>query len=151
MLASGSLTLAESRVRSGELVSLRAGLATTARRPAAGGNDASREDAADRWAELALAAVARVGVGPVIPATLRHVPAGDLPPEPAVDPRTAMLEGADLLRGGRGEAFTTWNRATAKALGARLSGDGLVVLDGTARLEDTALVLLALQVAYRTY
>ena len=62
-----------------------------------------------------------------------------------------MLEGADVLRGGRGDAFVTWNRATARTLGARLSDDGLVILDGTANLEETALVLLALQVAYRTY
>jgi len=147
MLANGSMTPAESRARSLELASLRTSIATAARSGAA----SPGTEAADRWAELAVAAVARAGVGPAVPAMLRLQPSGDLPPAPAVDPRTAMLEGADLLRGGRGAAFATWNRATARSLGSKLSGDGLVVLDGTANLEETALVLLALQVAYRTY
>lgn|GEM_PF-3563221 len=147
MLANGSMTPAESRARALELASLRTGIATAAR----SGTATPGAEAADRWAELAVAAVARAGVGPSVAAALRVHPSGDLPPSPAVEPRTAMLEGADLLRGGRGDAFATWNRATAKSLGAKLSGDGLVILDGTADLEETALVLLALQVAYRTY
>ncbi len=147
MLANGSMTPAESRARAIELASLRTSIATAARSRAA----TPGAEAADRWAELAVSAVARAGVGPAAAATLRLHPSGDLPPSPAVDPQTAMLEGADLLRGGRGDAFAAWNRATAKSLGAKLSGDGLVIRDGTAHLEETALVLLALQVAYRTY
>ena len=153
MLASGSLTPAESRGRSTELASLRTDIATATRvaSPKPDVPATPRADAAERWAELALGAISRAGVGPAVPATLRVHPSGDLPLAPAVDPQTAMLEGADVLRGGRGDAFVTWNRATAKTLGARLSGDGLVVRDGTANLEETALILLSLQVAYRTY
>ena len=155
ILSGGSLTPAESRLRRVSMLSLAMAVRDEAREgrraPAAGPDAAKSADA--RWTELALVAAARAGIlesstlaASVVLVDVGAIRAGD-------DVRTAMLDGTSLLKDRRGMAFTAWNTATARTLSARLGADGLVT--GTAapraRAEETALVLLALQVAYRTY
>ena len=64
-----------------------------------------------------------------------------------------VLRGTSLLLGRRVREFRSWSREALPGLAARVGPSGLVsdVTDAGAQIEETALVLLALQVSYRTY
>ena len=136
MLSSGSLTLAESRSRFAE-VEARARSLRDAHR-AAGTVPAG-------WSALALASAARLGIGRGPTLARLEVPAGG--PE--------MMQGTALLLGGRVRDFEAWTAQVTPAVLQRLATDGLARTRADAplgeRLEETALLLLALQVSYRTY
>jgi hypothetical protein len=71
--------------------------------------------------------------------------------EVPADPRRAMLEGTALLLEKRGE-FRDWSRLVSPDLKARLAPDGLARGAAVgARVEETAWIVLALEVPYRTY
>lgn len=147
LLANGDLTPAEARFRIAGLSPL-----AHAVQAAAASAPYDRSASADaRWTELALAAAARVGA--IRATTVATTTIDPSTVRPADDVRTAMLDGTTLLKDRRGTAFRAWNTDTARRLGARLGGDGLIAgtTSSPARAEETALVLLALEVAYRTY
>ncbi len=150
LLSSGDLTPAEARFRIHGLAPL-ASRVQSAVQTAAASRDGGRAGTDARWSDLALAAAARAGA--LRGTTVATVTIDPSTVRPADDVRTAMLDGTTLLKDRRGTTFKAWNAETARTLGARLGADGLIV--GTAkpaaRAEETALVLLALEVAYRTY
>lgn len=105
------------------------------------------------WAIWALDAAARSGVVTVSPAdqqTFRTWVAGAAvgEAEAQADPMGALSTGTALLFSERGAAkprFLRWSHSNAERLVSLLDPTG------RARSGDTALILLALQVAYRTY
>jgi hypothetical protein len=139
MLAHGALTPADHKARTEELRAAAAGLA-----PAGGASDAS-----GAWRALALESLDRVGLlskpdaaasGAVL-ATLA-LP-GDAPD---------VLRGSQYLLGKQVREFRLWSSDTLPALARRLGSDGLARGASEAeRAEETALVLLAMAVPYRTY
>jgi len=151
ILSSGSMTPAQSRATRLPLVALAQSVADARASDRSGSPDA-------RWADLALEAAARAGVRSVnAVAVAASIDVASI--RPTDDVRTAMLDGSVLLKDPRvakdrrGPAFTEWNAATMRLLGARLGADGMA--KGTSsrseRATETALVLLAFEVAYRTY
>jgi len=154
LLSNGDLTPAEARYRIAGLAPLAAAVQAAAVEASVAGahaGDGAGPALDARWSELALTAAAKAGA--IRGTTVATAAVDPVTVRPADDVRTAMLDGTTLLKDRRGSAFKAWNTETARTLGSRLGGDGLIV--GTAkpstRAEATALVLLALEVAYRTY
>ena len=149
MLVNGTMTPAGSRARSTELASL------VERAPRAGAG-AADPAVASAWA-MASAALERAGLGAVHP--FGEGDARAVAIEAVVDARTAVWTGTETLRRGDAAAFRRWASTSSLALRARLAPDGLVSGLGSGpgaatdadRVEETALVLLALEVPYRTY
>lgn len=150
ILSSGELTPGEARFRRVALTPLATSVASARRAGPADRVDGARSAEA-RWTDLALAAAERAGL---VRSTMAAV-AVPLVVGPGAfdDARTAMLDGTAILRDRHGSAFSAWNAATSRALAPRIGADGLVSGPGSpaSRAEETALVLLALQVAHRTY
>ncbi len=121
-----------------------------------------RSDAASPWVGIALDGVARAG--------LRGRAKGETEgggwarayaamPATSPEPRTAVVTGTALLLA-KGDSFLDWNRRVTGELKSRLSPDGLArsarpsdpsVAAVGDRVEETAWILLALEVPYRTY
>jgi hypothetical protein len=138
MLAHGGMTPAESLARTRETAALARSVDDASRRlgAKAGTN-------AQGWTALALSSASRLGVhGPAAVGLATVAPGA---PE--------VLQGTSMLLGRRVREFRSWSRAALPSLAARVGADGLVsdVSGDAARVEETALVLLALQVSYRTY
>jgi hypothetical protein len=131
----GEMTSAEARARAEELRGLVHATASEAQ--------GSRE--ASPWVALALDAGARAGVAgsPTGSRTWAVAYAASSHPA-AAEPRTAVLEGTALLLARKAEVFRAWNRRASAELKARLRS-------GTADVEEVALIVLALEVPYRTY
>jgi hypothetical protein len=151
MLAYGWLSPAEAQARAGEI----ARLATRLREVLADGVRGAADEAP--WGTWALDAAARAGVIQRAPdegarfETWVARAAEDGVGSQAT-PLGALAVGTALLYEERGAAkprFLAWSRSNAQALVDRLGPTGRV-LDGDS-VGDTALVLLALQVAWRTY
>jgi hypothetical protein len=135
MLSSGAWTPAETRARSLEVARL--AKVVGARKDDAGGLAALAVAAAGRLRSAAGAAPAR-GWGD---AYLRTASAG---PE--------VLRGTAMLVSGHGADFAAWASTVLPRVEAKFALDGLVrSANASARVEETALALLALQVPYRTY
>jgi hypothetical protein len=162
MLSNGLLASAERTQREDELRTLATALASAP----AGTHDA----ADDLWRSMGLSAAARVGIAPGSAADraaegfVAQIRA-DVPAAVA-DPRVALVEGTAILwsRDVRASApegsaarakFPEWNANVGPSLLGRIERDGGVTVPaGTSagdRAEQTALVLVALQLAYRTY
>ena len=132
---SGAMTPSEAATRADELRALTA--RTAAERDA-------RE--ASPWVALALDAAARAGMTRGGGDRAWAAAYAALPLEAAADPRTAVLEGTALLLSRKSELFRAWNRRASSDLKARLARGG-AALD----VEEVALIVLALEVPYRTY
>jgi hypothetical protein len=129
----GQMTPAEARARADEARALVAATAAAAR----------GERGASPWVALALDAGARAGLAGPGGDRAWAVAYAALPHPDASDPRTAVLEGTALLLARKAEVFRAWNRRASTALKARLRAG--------ADVEETALIVLALEVPYRTY
>ncbi len=145
---SGDLQVAEATARKREIATLVAKI--------------ERSDAASPWVGIALDGVARAG--------LRGRAKGETEgggwarayaamPATSPEPRTAVVTGTALLLA-KGDSFLDWNRRVTGELKSRLSPDGLArsarpsdpsVAAVGDRVEETAWILLALEVPYRTY
>ncbi len=157
ILSSGFLTPAQAQVQRASLTPLAESVRSARNDARRAGTPGAPADLDARWTELALVAASHAGLigGTTVVATMtfdvgRMIPGNDA--------STAMLDGTSLLKDPRWKdrreaAFTTWNTATARTLSSRLGADGLASGSGSAaaRAELTALMLLALEVAYRTY
>ncbi len=158
MLCNGLLTPSESAQRVKEMAALAAALTLPD-----DGNAAPAEVSTRLWPSMGLAAAARVGIGLGSVAdrsAQTWVPSAIAAPADstaaALDPRLALVTGTAMLwGGGKPSPFPAWNSSVGPALLARIERDGGVrVAPGTpapVRAEQTALVLLGLQLAYRTY
>jgi hypothetical protein len=134
--ARGEMTPAEARARAEELRDLVSRIAAESR----------GSTAASPWVALALDAGARAGVADEAKAGGRTWAAtyAAMPHAAEAEPRTAVLEGTALLLARKAEVFRAWNRRASAELKARLRS-------GTADVEEVALIVLALEVPYRTY
>jgi hypothetical protein len=150
MLSRGRLTPAEVAARRAELASLAAALD--------GGTAPTADPASAVWPSLARRALAMADVVPANaaarPASLEpswHV----LATTDATDPASALFQGtAILLEGPTAKGFQRWSGTTGRDLLARLGADGMAKADGRSegsRVEGTALVLLGLELVFRTY
>ena len=116
---------------------------------------------------MGLTAAARVGIG--LPSVADRTAGGFVSQVRAdvatavADPRVALIEGTAILwsrddrplRGGAAPSFPVWNADVGPSLLQRVQRDGGVSVPpgttGAERAEQTALVLLGLELAYRTY
>jgi hypothetical protein len=140
MLGNGAMTPAESLVRGRETAALARSLSAARDRARS-----KLDGTTAAWAALALSSAARLdGRGVPVPDLTAFVPGNGTPD---------VLQGTSLLLGKRVREFRSWSKDALPTLAARVGDDGLVrdVAEGPARVEETALVLLALQVSYRTY
>lgn len=155
MLSYGRLGLGEAEARRAELAWLAARLGDGTPAPPTVGAGAT-QDPGQVFSALGRAALARAGVAPAVDARLWPALAAAPAAAPAAGPTPpwaldAYARGAALLlfeRGPSKPGFRRWTATHAHTLLAAL-GPGGGVSEGPA-LRGTALVLLALQTAYRT-
>jgi hypothetical protein len=135
MLSSGSLTPAETRARSAEIRRLADAIA-------------SRPDGARGIAALATASAARLRTA--TPAASARGWGDAYLASASAGPDA--LYGTAMLVSGRTADFTAWVATALPRIDAKFALDGLVRSSvSSARVEETALALLALQVPIRTY
>ena len=153
MLSYGWLAPAAAEVRAREIAQLAARLETVART----GSETNRAAQAveQPWAVWGLDAATRVGVVANTDSNLRTFRAwveSAASARPTLTAMSFLSVGTALLyeeRGADKPRFLAWSKANAPELAARLGPGGYVRSEDP--IGETALVLLGLQVAYRTY